>query len=70
MPGMIILMTHHTGRRLAELGLLFVLFAGIWSAAAEMPQFTFAYGALDRRRDRARGRGPAATIAIHWGKFG
>jgi hypothetical protein len=68
---MIILMTHHTGRRLAELGFLLVLFAGLWFAAAELPQFTFASG----RRSIVGGLALAVAgllliIAIHWGKFG
>jgi hypothetical protein len=67
----IILMTHETGRRLAELGFLLVLFAGLWFAAAELPQFTFASG----RRSIVGGLALAVAgllliIAIHWGKFG
>ena len=35
MPYMHVLaLTHHTGRRLAEIGFLLILFAGIWLAAA------------------------------------
>ena len=36
--------TRHTGIRLAEIGFLLVLFAGIWLAAAQMPQLKFASG--------------------------
>jgi hypothetical protein len=32
---------HHTGVRLAEVGFLLVLFAGVWLAAAQLPQFKF-----------------------------
>jgi hypothetical protein len=31
-------LTHQTGRRLAEIGFLLILFAGIWLAAAQIPQ--------------------------------
>jgi hypothetical protein len=34
----------HTGVILAEIGLLLLLFAGLWFAAAEVPLFTFAAG--------------------------
>ena len=35
---------HHTGIRLAEVGFLLLLFAGVWLAAAQIPQFKFAAG--------------------------
>jgi len=31
-------LTHHTGTRLAEVGFLLVLFAGVWLAAAQIPR--------------------------------
>ena len=34
----VLALTHQTGRRLAEIGFLLVLFAGIWLAAAQIPQ--------------------------------
>jgi hypothetical protein len=30
---------HHTGVRLAEVGFLLILFAGVWLAVASVPQF-------------------------------
>lgn len=67
---MIVLMTHHTGRRLAELGFLLVLFAGIWFAAAEMPQFKFASGRSIVAGLALAVAGLLLIIAIHWGHFG
>jgi hypothetical protein len=67
----IILMTHHTGRRLAELGFLLVLFAGLWFAAAELPQFKFASGRGSIVAGLALAvAGLLLIVAIHWGKFG
>jgi hypothetical protein len=67
----IILMTHHTGRRLAELGFLLVLFAGLWFAAAEIPQFKFASGRGSIVAGLALAvAGLLLIVAIHWGKFG
>ena len=42
--GMSILLgfTHHAGVRVAEVGFLLLLFAGVWLAAAQIPVFTFA----------------------------
>lgn len=34
----VLALTHQTGRRLAEIGFLLVLFAGIWLAAAQIPR--------------------------------
>jgi hypothetical protein len=67
---MIILMTHHTGRRLAELGFLLVLFAGIWFAAAEIPQLKLASGRSIVGGIALAVAGLLLIIAVHWGKFG
>jgi hypothetical protein len=66
----LILMTHHTGRRLAELAFLLILLAGAWMAAAEIPGLKFASG-----RSIVAGLGFAVAgllliIAVHWGHFG
>ena len=34
-------LAHHTGVRLAEIGFLLILFAGVWLAAAQVPAFRF-----------------------------
>jgi hypothetical protein len=70
MPGVIILMTHHTGRRLAELGFLLVLFAGIWFAAAEVPSLKFASGRSIVAGLALAVAGLLLIVAIHWGHFG
>jgi hypothetical protein len=61
---------HHTGVRVAEVGFLLLLFAGIWLSAAQLPQFTF--GAA---RTIVAGLALAIgslllIIATHWGHFG
>ncbi len=60
----------HTGIRLAEVGFLLILFAGVWIVAAEIPQ-------LKLRRTRMIVAGAALAIggllliiATHWGHFG
>lgn len=61
--------SHHTGVRLAELGFLFILFAGVWLAAGLL--FRIRYDI------RAAVAGVAIVvgsvllvIATHWGRFG
>jgi len=66
----LILMTHHTGHRLAELGFLLVLFAGLWFAATEIPGLKFASGRSIVGGLALALAGLLLIIAIHWGHFG
>jgi hypothetical protein len=66
----VLALTHQTGRRLAEIGFLLVLFAGIWLAAAQIPQLK-----LGTPRTIIAGialaiGGLLLVIATHWGHFG
>lgn len=60
----------HTGARLAEVGFLLILFAGVWLLAAQLP-------VLGMRVFRTAVAGLALAIAgallivaTHWGHFG
>jgi hypothetical protein len=60
----------HTGVRLAEVGFLLVVFAGVWLAAAQLPQLK-----LGGARTMIAGvalaiGGLLLIIATHWGHFG
>ena len=62
----VVALTHHTGRRLAEIGFLLILFAGIWLAAAFK---------LSTARTVVAGvalavAGVLLIIAVHSGHFG
>ena len=66
-------LSHHTGLRLAEVGFLLVVIAGVWLAASEIPQL----GALKWGKFRTVVAGTCLAIAgllliiaTHWGKFG
>jgi hypothetical protein len=66
----VLALTHQTGRRLAEIGFLLVLFAGIWLAAAQIPRLK-----LGTARTIVAGialaiGGLLLVIATHWGHFG
>jgi len=39
---LVLALTHHTGVRLAEIGFLLILIAGVWLVAAQIPAFKFA----------------------------
>jgi hypothetical protein len=63
-------LAHHTGIRLAEVGFLLILFAGVWLVAAEIPRF-----GLSATRTIVGGialalAGLLLIIATHWGQFG
>lgn len=69
MTAPLLALTHETGIRLAEIGFLLILFAGIWLVAAEIPGL---------KMGTARGivaglalalAGVLLIIATHWGQF-
>jgi hypothetical protein len=59
----------HTGVRLAEIAFLLVLFAGVWLAAAQLPQFKFATGRTVIAGIALALAGLLLIIATHWGQF-
>lgn len=72
MPAMILILglSHHTAVRVAEVGFLLLLIAGVWLAASQIPQLR-----LSTVRAAVAGVALAAAgilliIATHWGHFG
>jgi hypothetical protein len=66
----VVALTAHTGTRLAEVGFLLILIAGVWLVAAELLRDKW-------RRFRSVVAGAALAIAgvlliiaTHWGQFG
>jgi hypothetical protein len=62
--------THHAGIRIAEVGFLLLVFAGVWLVAAQFPQMKFG-----RARTVVAGvaialGGALLIVATHWGHFG
>jgi hypothetical protein len=67
---LVLALTRHTGNRLAEIGFLLFLIAGIWLVAAQIPVFK-----IPVARTIVAGAALAAgavllLIAVHWGHFG
>jgi hypothetical protein len=70
---MSVAITHATGIRLAEVGLLLIHIAGVWLVASEMP----ALGAARWHKFRMlvaggclAAAGILLIVAVHWGGFG
>jgi hypothetical protein len=68
--GLVLDVGHQTGVRLAEVGFLLVLFAGIWLAAAQIPQLKFATARTIVAGVALAIGGLLLIIATHWGHFG
>ena len=60
-------LAHQTGVRLAEIGFLLILFAGIWLAAAQVPKFKL--GTARTIVAAVALAGVLLIIATHWGHF-
>jgi hypothetical protein len=60
----------HTGVRLAEVGFLLMLFAGVWLTAAQLPQFKFGTARTIVAGVALAIGGLLLIIATHWGHFG
>jgi len=60
----------HTGARLAEVGFLLILFAGVWLAAAQIPLFRFPRGRTIVAGIALALAGALLIVATHWGHFG
>jgi hypothetical protein len=67
---LVVAFARHTGLRLAEVGFLLILFAGIWFAAAEVPQFKFGRARRIIAAVALALGGLLLLIATHWGRFG
>ncbi|HEY5294120.1 MAG TPA: hypothetical protein VIJ70_01430 [Gaiellaceae bacterium] len=63
-------LTQHTGNRVAEVGFLLILFAGVWFAAAQLPQLKFATARTFVAGVALAIGGALLIIATHWGHFG
>ena len=66
----VLALTHQTGRRLAEIGFLLVLFAGIWLAAAQIPQLKLGTARTIIAGIALAIGGLLLLIATHSGHFG
>ena len=67
---LILAFTHHAGIRLAEIGFLLVVFAGVWLAAAQVPRFKFRTARTIVAGVALALGGLLLIIATHWGHFG
>jgi hypothetical protein len=66
----VLALTHHTGRQLAQIGFLLVLFAGVWLAAAQIPRLKLATARTIVAGVALAIAGVLLIIATHWGQFG
>jgi hypothetical protein len=63
-------MSAHTGKRLAEVGFLLVLIAGAWYAAAEVPALRWASARRIVAGIVLAAAGLVLIVAVHFGHFG
>ncbi len=72
MPPMTLLLAYpgQTGVRLAEIGFLLILFAGVWLAAAHIPQLKLGNARMIVAGAALALAGLLLIIAVHWEHFG
>jgi hypothetical protein len=63
-------LSHQTGVKLAEVGFLLILFAGIWLIAAEIPMFRMPIARRIVAGIALALAGVLLIVATHWGQFG
>ncbi|HUI49204.1 MAG TPA: hypothetical protein VL119_10935 [Acidimicrobiia bacterium] len=63
-------LAHQTGVRLAEVGYLLILFAGVWFVAAQVPTFKLGAARTIVAGFALAFAGVLLIIATHWGHFG
>lgn len=63
-------LARHTGLRLAEIGFLLIVFAGVWLAAAQLPQPKWKTTRTVVAGVALGAAGVLLIIATHWGHFG
>jgi hypothetical protein len=65
----VVALSHHTGLRLAEVGFLLIVIAGIWLAAAQIPALKMGATRMIVAGIALAAGGVLLTIATHWGHF-
>jgi hypothetical protein len=63
-------LTYQTGTRLAEVGFLLILFAGVWLVASQIPALKFGTARTIVAGVALTVSGLLLIIATHWGHFG
>jgi hypothetical protein len=66
----VLALTHQTGVRLAEVGFLLIMIAGVWLVAAQLPAFKFAQARTIVAGVLLALGGLLLIIATHGGGFG
>jgi hypothetical protein len=67
---MLATISYQTSIRLAEVGFLLVLIAGVWIVAAEVPQLKIARTRMNAAGTLLAVAGLLLIVPIHWGTFG
>jgi hypothetical protein len=67
---LVLALAQETGVQLAEVGFLFLLFAGVWLVAAQVPKFKLGNARTIVAGAALAVAGVLLIIATHWGQFG
>jgi hypothetical protein len=66
----VLALAQHTGMRIAEVGFLLIVFAGVWLVAAQIPVMKFATGRTIVAGVALALAGILLIVAVHSGHFG
>ena len=66
----VLALSREDGARVAEVGFLLILIAGVWLVASQIPRLGFEHARIVVSGVLLAAAGVLLIVAVHWGHFG